>query len=101
MLSIALVLHARRGTSRMSGEDDGVPAAEIGTRPASQWGAVLAPRRAGMAESWRAATAIPADAHGAALRRRARRIGLALMFASAALSVLIAYGLWSLVRHAS
>jgi len=82
----------------MSEQDGGFPAAEIGTCPSAQLGGTLALRRAWVAEAWRVANADPADARQAALRRRARRVGLALMVVSAALSLLIAYGLWSLVR---
>lgn len=50
-----------------------------------------------VAETWMRTTQIP-NAEETRLRRRARRQALALMVASSLLSILVLYGLWTLLR---
>lgn len=50
-----------------------------------------------VAEAWQRARQIP-DAREAQSKRRARRQALALMVASGLVSILVLYGIWTLLR---
>lgn len=82
----------------MSQRDVDSVIAELGTGSRVHQGTALL-RRIRRANVGRISS-VPADGHEAALRRRARRQGLLLMIGSSGVSILLLYGLWSVLRSA-